>query len=160
MRRAALRQGLERRRRHRHLPARSSERSHTRGSCVCLRSANAEFTGNSPAALLSAPGSNESIVQRTSSFMPIERTDPRRAADAEPLRRKRGIRPAPSIIRKRGFHVVLIFVTLVLIVDALIGEKGLMESMNARRQYRQLQGSLEELRRENAALREEMRRLN
>jgi len=92
--------------------------------------------------------------------MPIERTDPRRAADAEPLRRKRGIRPAPSIIRKRGFHVVLIFVTLVLIVDALIGEKGLMESMNARRQYRQLQGSLEELRRENAALREEMRRLN
>ena len=92
--------------------------------------------------------------------MPIERNEPRRAADVEPLRRKRGIRPAPSLIRKRGFHVALIFVTLVLIVDALVGEKGLMESMNARRQYRQLQGSLEELRRENAALREEMRRLN
>ena len=45
-------------------------------------------------------------------------------------------------------------------MDALVGEKGLMQSMNARRQYQQLEASLEELRRENAALREEMRRLS
>ncbi|HTH02017.1 MAG TPA: septum formation initiator family protein [Vicinamibacterales bacterium] len=92
--------------------------------------------------------------------MPLEPTEPSRGTGAEPLRRKRVLHPAPSLIRKRGLHVLLIFVTLVLVVDALIGEKGLMQSMNARRQYRQLQGSLEELRRENAALREEMRRLN
>lgn len=92
--------------------------------------------------------------------MPLERTESKRATGAEPLRRNRVTLPAPSLIRKRGLHVLLIFITLVLIVDALVGEKGLMQSMNARRQYQQLQASLEELRRENAALREEMRRLN
>ena len=66
---------------------------------------------------------------------------------------------APSLLRKRGLHLLLIFVTLVLIVDALVGEKGLMQSMNARRQYHQLQASLEDLRRENDGLREETRRL-
>jgi cell division protein FtsB len=92
--------------------------------------------------------------------MPVERTEPRPGTGAEPSRRHRGIPPAPSLIRKRGLHVLLIFITVVLIVDALVGEKGLMQSMTARRQYQQLQGSLDELRRENAVLREEMRRLN
>jgi cell division protein FtsB len=92
--------------------------------------------------------------------MPVERTEQKRGTGAEPIRRNRGIPATPSLIRKRGVHVLLIFITLVLIVDALVGEKGLMQSMNARRQYQQLQASLEELRRENAALREEMRRLN
>ena len=92
--------------------------------------------------------------------MALQPTEPRRTTGAEPLRRKRALHPTPALIRKRGLHVLLIFVTLVLIVDALVGEKGLLQSMNARRQYRQLQASLEDLRRENAALREEMRRLN
>jgi len=92
--------------------------------------------------------------------MPPERTESKRAAGAEPMRRNRAIPAAPSLIRKRGLHVLLIFITVVLIVDALVGEKGLMQSMNARRQYEQLEASLEELRRENAALREEMRRLS
>lgn len=90
--------------------------------------------------------------------MPVEPVDFRRAAGAEPLRRKR-VAPAGPLLRKRSLHLLLIFVTLVLIVDALIGEKGLMQSMNARRQYRQLQASLEDLRRENDGLREETRRL-
>lgn len=92
--------------------------------------------------------------------MPIDLTAASRGTGAEPLRRKRVLRPGPSLLRKRGLHLLLIFVTMVLIVDALIGEKGLMQSMDAKRQYRQLQGSLEDLRRENATLREEMRRLN
>jgi cell division protein FtsB len=91
--------------------------------------------------------------------MPFEPVEPRRGASAEPLRRKRVAPRAPSLLRKRGLHLLLIFVTLVLIVDALVGEKGLMQSMNARRQYRQLQASLEDLRRENDGLREETRRL-
>ena len=92
--------------------------------------------------------------------MPLERTEPKHGTSAEPLRRNRVVPATPSLLRKRGLHVLLIFITVVLIVDALVGEKGLMQSMNARRQYQQLQASLEELRRENAALREEMRRLN
>jgi len=91
--------------------------------------------------------------------MPLERTESKRAA-AEPMRRNRATPAPPSLIRKRVLHVLLIFITVVLIVDALVGEKGLMQSMNARRQYQQLEASLDELRRENAALREEMRRLN
>jgi cell division protein FtsB len=62
--------------------------------------------------------------------------------------------------RRRGVQLLLGFVTLVLVIDALVGEKGLMESMRARRQYEQLERSLEDLKRENARLREEMRRLN
>jgi cell division protein FtsB len=50
-------------------------------------------------------------------------------------------------------------VTLVLVIDALVGEKGLMETLRARRQYRELSGSIDRLRGENARLREEMRRL-
>ena len=92
--------------------------------------------------------------------MPSESHQPRRASGAEPLRRKRAVRAPASIFRRRGLHLLLVFVTLVLIVDALIGEKGLVQSMNARRQYHDLQASLEQLRRDNANLREEMRRLN
>ena len=92
--------------------------------------------------------------------MSTESPEPRRAAGGvEPLRRKRVVQPSVSVFRRRGLHLLLIFVTLVLIVDALVGEKGLMQSMNAQRQYRQLHESLEELRRENAALREQVRRL-
>jgi cell division protein FtsB len=68
--------------------------------------------------------------------------------------------PAPSsLFRRRGVHLLLIFVTLVLIIDALIGEKGLMESMHAQRQYRELSASLDRLRRDNSNLRDEARRL-
>jgi cell division protein FtsB len=57
-------------------------------------------------------------------------------------------------------HLLLVFVTVVLVVDALIGEKGLMQSMRARQEYLDTAASLETLRRNNAKLRDEMRRLN
>jgi cell division protein FtsB len=57
-------------------------------------------------------------------------------------------------------HLLLVFVTVVLVVDALIGEKGLMQSMRARQEYLEMAASLETLRRNNAKLRDEMRRLN
>ena len=56
-------------------------------------------------------------------------------------------------------HFLLVFVTLVLVADAVVGEKGLIESMRARRQYREVAASLESLRRENGRLREHVRRL-
>jgi cell division protein FtsB len=88
------------------------------------------------------------------------RIENRRSADAEPLRRKRDVPAPPSALRRRSVHLLLIFVTLILIVDALIGEKGLMESMRARRHYQEVAGSLDTLRRANAKLRDEVRRLN
>ena len=85
--------------------------------------------------------------------------DARRRAASEPLRRKRVVAAPPSTLQRRMINLVLVFVAVVLVVDALVGEKGLMESMRARREYRQLELSLESLRRENARMREEVRRL-
>lgn len=87
------------------------------------------------------------------------RTDDRRPGGPEPLRRKR-VSPAPtSYFRRRTVHILLVFVTVVLVVDALAGEKGFMESLRVRRQYREVAASLNALRRENARMREEVRRL-
>lgn len=77
----------------------------------------------------------------------------------EPLRRKRVSPARPPAWRRRGVHLLLGFVTLVLIIDALVGEKGLLESMRARRQYQEVARSLDGLKRENARLRDEARRL-
>jgi cell division protein FtsB len=87
------------------------------------------------------------------------KSDPRRTDAVEPLRRKRLAAVPPPAWRRRGLHLLLVFVTLVLVIDALVGEKGLMESMRARRQYHQLALSLDDLKRENARLRDDARRL-
>ena len=79
----------------------------------------------------------------------------------EPLRRRtaRPTTTAMSPVRRRTIHVLLVFVTVVLVVDALVGDKGLMQTIRARRQHRELVASLEELRRRNAGLREHIRQL-
>ena len=81
-------------------------------------------------------------------------------APREPLRRPRNPPPTtPFPRRRKTLHLLLIFVTLVLVLDALVGEKGLLETMRARRQHRELTASIERLRSENAQLREDARRL-
>jgi cell division protein FtsB len=75
-------------------------------------------------------------------------------------------RPAPApepprATRKRRGKglIILLFVACVLVLNALVGEKGLLAILQARRQYRELAASLEDVRQENARLREEARRL-
>ena len=68
----------------------------------------------------------------------------------------------PATGRSRGRRVLqylLVFVTAVLVVDALVGEKGLIAMMKARQEYRTLEQSLAHARAENAQLRDEARRL-
>jgi cell division protein FtsB len=78
----------------------------------------------------------------------------------EPSRRKRvPPTPPPSTMRRKTLHLLLAFVTLVLVIDGLVGEKGLLESIRTRRQHRELTASIDRLRLENAQLREEARRL-
>lgn len=60
---------------------------------------------------------------------------------------------------RRVFRHLLIFVTLVIVVDAVFGEKGLLALLEARREYAALERSLARARAENAALRESARRL-
>jgi cell division protein FtsB len=69
---------------------------------------------------------------------------------------------SPSNLRKRGRRAVqylLVFVGCVLVLDALVGEKGLLEMLKKRQEYRALEQSLVDVRAENARLREEARRL-
>ena len=65
----------------------------------------------------------------------------------------------PSPIRRRLLNYILALVTVVLVVDALVGDKGLIETMRARRQYANVAASLAVLRQQNALLRDDIRRL-
>lgn len=56
-------------------------------------------------------------------------------------------------------HVLLCFFAVVLIVDALVGERGLLASRRADRQYQELAAATSRQRAENERLREEKRRL-
>jgi cell division protein FtsB len=68
-------------------------------------------------------------------------------------------RPTLASRGRRLFRHVLIFVTLVIVVDAIAGEKGLLALLEARRDYAALERSLARARAENAELRETARRL-
>jgi cell division protein FtsB len=64
--------------------------------------------------------------------------------------------------QRRGRRILgglFFFVVCVLVVDALVGDQGLVATMRARKQYDELAVDLARLRSENAALREDARRL-
>jgi len=88
---------------------------------------------------------------------PEPRNPPRRP---EPLRRKRAqqVQAAPSPHRRKALNLLLGFAAAVLMIDALVGEKGLIEGLRARRAYERAEASLNAMRRENAQRREEVRR--
>ena len=67
-----------------------------------------------------------------------------------------------SRAQRRGRRLLaglFLFVVCVLVVDALVGDQGLVATMRARKQYNQLAAELARIRNENAALRAEGRRL-
>jgi cell division protein FtsB len=85
----------------------------------------------------------------------------RRREGSEPLRRRQGQQSAPGLPQwRRALNFLLLFVTIVVVVDALIGEKGLVETVRARRQSRDLTASVQRLRDENARLRVAIGRLS
>jgi cell division protein FtsB len=61
--------------------------------------------------------------------------------------------------RRHAVQYLLIFVGCVLVVDALVGDKGVLAMMKARQDYRVLEQSLNDARSANARLREQARRL-
>lgn len=82
-------------------------------------------------------------------------------SDSPPLYRRR--RTAPPVATSgwpaRLLKYLIVFVTAVLLLDSLIGSSGLLEALRARRQYAALAADLDQKRRENADLRDEIRRL-
>jgi cell division protein FtsB len=98
--------------------------------------------------------------------MPQPAEQPRSARpDAPPpLRRRKTTPVAPAAsgffrLRSRLISYGLGFVTIVLVVDALVGDKGLLDTLRARRQHAELSAALAQKRQENARLRDEIRRL-
>jgi cell division protein FtsB len=65
----------------------------------------------------------------------------------------------PRRRRRRVVRYLVVAVGCVLIIDALVGDRGLLAMLKARQQYRTLEASLVRSRAENARLREEARRL-
>jgi len=81
---------------------------------------------------------------------------------APPNPRRRPRQPAVAAVpstRRKGLQLLLVFVTTVLVINALVGERGLMETLRARREYAELETSLARKRAENARLREHVERL-
>lgn len=64
-----------------------------------------------------------------------------------------------SAFRRRPVQILLAFVTAVLLIDALVGERGLVERLRAGRQHSEVAARLEAMRAENERLRETARRL-
>jgi cell division protein FtsB len=56
-------------------------------------------------------------------------------------------------------RILLLFVAAVVIVDAMVGDRGLLAMLRARHQYDELAATIARQRAENARLREEVRRL-
>ena len=67
--------------------------------------------------------------------------------------------PATTRPGQRILRYVLALVTLILVVDAVVGEKGLLALFQARRQYQAVEQALVQSRATNAQLREDARRL-
>jgi cell division protein FtsB len=70
-----------------------------------------------------------------------------------------GTRASMARTGRRVVRYVLGFVTVVLVIDAIVGEKGLLALLKARRDFSAVEQSLAQARRENAELREQARRL-
>jgi cell division protein FtsB len=86
-------------------------------------------------------------------------TPTRPKSATEPLRRRRVAAAPASALWRKPLQLLLVFVTVVLLIDALVGERGLIERMRAGQQFREAQADLEKIRRENARLLDEARRL-
>ena len=84
----------------------------------------------------------------------------RRNPAPEPLRRRKPAPVSAPSVRRKLLSGLVIFVGVVLVVDALVGEKGLVEMLRARDAARLEAAKVNALRQENARLREVKRRLS
>lgn len=97
----------------------------------------------------------------TASAMPLSPAprQPRRSEAPEPLRRRRLPKPPAPPWRRRAVNYLLVFIIVVLVVDGLVGENGLLQRLRARDQAAAQHAAISSLRAENQALRAEIRRL-
>jgi cell division protein FtsB len=75
-----------------------------------------------------------------------------------PKRRKTAA-PRSSDRQRRIIRLIVLFIASVVVADGLVGDRGLLAMIRARRQYDAVSASVSRRRAENAQLREEARRL-
>ena len=81
---------------------------------------------------------------------------------AVPSSRRKPQAPTSSVSpagRRRTLQMLLVFVTVVLVINALVGERGLTETLRARKQHQELVTAIDRLKADNTRLRDEARRL-
>lgn len=86
------------------------------------------------------------------------------APDAPAARAARTPEPTPPLARPPGrtrrlARYILVAVTVVLLVDAVVGEKGLLALLQARKEFAAVERALAQSRDDNASLRQTARRL-
>jgi cell division protein FtsB len=79
--------------------------------------------------------------------------------DAQQTNRRRVPQPQRGARTRRIVHALLILLAVVIVVDGLVGERGLLAMLRARSQHDELAAVIERQRAENTRLREEVRRL-
>jgi len=82
-----------------------------------------------------------------------KKDEPKRAS------RRRIPKPKRPGRNRRMIHVLLLFVASVIVVDGLVGERGLLAILRARQEYDAMSAAIARQRAENARLRETARRL-
>ena len=82
-----------------------------------------------------------------------KKDEPKRAT------RRRIPKPKRPGRNRRLIHVLLLFVASVIVVDGLVGERGLLAILRARQEYDAMSAAIARQRAENARLRETARRL-
>ncbi len=80
-------------------------------------------------------------------------------AESQPQPKRRAPK-RPATLNRRIVHWMLLLGASIIIVDGLVGERGLLAMLRARRQYDRLAATIASEREQNAQLREEVRRLN
>ena len=80
-------------------------------------------------------------------------------AEPKPASKRRSTQSKGTTRAKRVGRVVLFFFLAIVVVDALVGDRGFMAMLRVRRQYDELTLAIAQQRAENARLREEARRL-
>jgi cell division protein FtsB len=74
-------------------------------------------------------------------------------------KRRRSPAPKRPTRNRRIVQLLVLFVASVIIVDGLVGDRGLLAMLRARQEYDQLAASIARQRAENAKLRDQARRL-
>jgi cell division protein FtsB len=83
----------------------------------------------------------------------------RKKVETKPTPRRRSPAPKHPARNRRIVQLLILFVASVIIVDGLVGDRGLFAMLRARHEYDELAASITRQRTENTRLREQARRL-